>query len=84
MANDVYAKGIQGSSFVLETNSELKKNMLVQNASVFEKHLETLSGKKLLIQAAVAKNNADIRSDIKDTKAKLEELLGADKLTITE
>ncbi|MBQ4340407.1 MAG: DNA polymerase III subunit gamma/tau [Firmicutes bacterium] len=84
LANDVYAKGIQGSSFVLETNSELKKNMLVQNASVFEKHLETLSGKKLLIQAAVAKNNADIRSDIKDTKAKLEELLGADKLTITE
>lgn len=84
LANDVYAKGIQGSSLVLETNSELKKNMLMQNAPVFEKHLETLSGKKLRIQASAAKNSSEIKSDMKDTKARLEELLGADKLTITE
>ena len=84
LANDVSVSGVQGNTLSLEVSSALKKNMLEQNAVIFEKHLEELSGKKMKIHAALSKSKPDNSAGVKDTKTLLEELLGADKLTVTE
>ncbi|MDO4481570.1 MAG: DNA polymerase III subunit gamma/tau [Bacillota bacterium] len=82
--DDVVVKGLQADTLLLEVSSELKKNMMEKNAALIEKHLENLRGKKTRIHAALSKVGPDNGGDEKDTKTLLEELLGADKLTVIE
>lgn len=83
-AEDVTVKGLQADTLLLEVSSELKKNMMEKNASVIEKHLEGLSGKRIRIHASMSKGGQESSKTGKDTRTLLEELLGADKLTVTE